>query len=442
MQVISLFSGIGGFEDAAQQLGWDNVVSCEINKFGKYVLEGHWPNQYHHDDIHTLNYETIKEKSNWDPTKPTIIVGGFPCQPYSTAGKRLGKNDERHLWPEMLRLISEIKPDFVVGENVRGLLSWSDGLVFEEVCTDLESQGYEVWPYILPAAGVGAPHRRDRIWFIAHRASSRREHGQIHEGWSVKAPRCGDVSNEFSDTSESRVAAHTNSNGIQHRGPAEDRPAPGESESQGDKWERLWAITWGTSEQRAIANTEHNGLEYPTERGIEGELSQESRGKGIRCSPIYVKSIAAISIRGTSPNPGSNGSFQGKREGSPELNNENAQTRRVSTHTYGEGLQRRRRGTEHAGRGESGIIRVGTWDNFPTQSPLRNGDDGFRTESLRQRLREDSMGHLSEKEIDQIISSATTQWANETIKAGGNAIVPQVAINIFKSIQLLINENT
>ena len=168
MQVISLFSGIGGFELAAEWAGWTNIASCEINPFGRRVLEYYWPDAYHHDDIHTLTYETIKEKSKWDESKATIIVGGFPCQPYSTAGKRLGKNDDRHLWPKMLRIIREIKPAWVVGENVFGLVNWSGGLVFEEVQADLEAEGYEVQPYVLPAASVGAPHRRDRVWFVAH----------------------------------------------------------------------------------------------------------------------------------------------------------------------------------------------------------------------------------------------------------------------------------
>lgn len=97
-----------------------------------------------------------------------LLTGGFPCQPYSTAGKRLGKEDDRHLWPEMLRAVREIRPAWVVGENVRGLTNWNGGVVFDEVQADLEAEGYEVLPFLLPAAGVGAPHRRQRIWFIAY----------------------------------------------------------------------------------------------------------------------------------------------------------------------------------------------------------------------------------------------------------------------------------
>ena len=170
---ISLFSGIGGFDLAAEWMGWTNIASCEINDFGNKILEYYWPDAYHHRDIHTLNYALINDHltKRYGPTWPTndiILTGGFPCQPYSVAGKRLGKEDDRHLWPEMLRVISEVKPTFIVGENVGGLLSWSGGMVFDEVRADLESQGYEVAVYLLPAAGVNAPHKRERVWIIAN----------------------------------------------------------------------------------------------------------------------------------------------------------------------------------------------------------------------------------------------------------------------------------
>ena len=174
MKHISLFSGIGGFDLAAQWAGWDNLASCEINPFGRRHLAYYWPEAYHHDDIKTLTGEIIEHeaKKRYGPdwrADGVILSGGFPCQPYSLAGKRLGKEDERHLWPEMLRVIREIKPDWIVGENVFGLVNWSDGLVFNEVQTDLEAAGYEVQAYVLPACAADAPHRRDRVWIVAHR---------------------------------------------------------------------------------------------------------------------------------------------------------------------------------------------------------------------------------------------------------------------------------
>ena len=164
-----MFSGIGGLDLAAEWMGWENVFHCEWNEFGKQVLQYYWPNAISYDDITKTDFSIHRGTID-------ILTGGFPCQPYSTAGKRLGKEDERHLWPEMLRAIREIQPHWVVGENVRGIINWNGGLVFEEVQADLEAAGYEVQPFVLPAAGVGAPHERYRTWFIAYSASvGRRE---------------------------------------------------------------------------------------------------------------------------------------------------------------------------------------------------------------------------------------------------------------------------
>jgi len=157
----SLFSGIGGFDLAAEWCGWENVFHCEWNTFGQKVLKHHFPKSISYNDITKTDFSIHRGAID-------IISGGFPCQPYSNAGKRLGKEDERHLWPQMLRAIREIQPSWVVGENVRGLTNWNGGLVFDEVQTDLEDQGYEVLPFLLPACSVNAPHRRDRIWFIAY----------------------------------------------------------------------------------------------------------------------------------------------------------------------------------------------------------------------------------------------------------------------------------
>jgi len=170
MNHASLFSGIGGFDLAAERMGWENMFHCEWNPFGKKVLNYYWPKAISYDDITKTDFTIHRGKID-------ILTGGFPCQPYSTAGKRLGKEDDRHLWPEMLRAIREIKPKFIVGENVSGLLSWNGGLVFNEVQTDLEAQGYEVQPVLLPACSVNAPHRRDRIWFVAYSRSERCHNG-------------------------------------------------------------------------------------------------------------------------------------------------------------------------------------------------------------------------------------------------------------------------
>jgi len=162
----SLFSGIGGFDLAAEWMGWENKFHCEWNEFGQKVLKHYWPEAESFHDITKTDFTKYANRID-------ILTGGFPCQPYSMAGKRKGKEDERHLWPEMLRCIREVKPRWVVGENVLGLVNWSGGLVFHEVQSDLESEGYEVFPYVLPAASINASHRRDRIFFIAHSNNNR-----------------------------------------------------------------------------------------------------------------------------------------------------------------------------------------------------------------------------------------------------------------------------
>ena len=164
----SLFSGIGGFDLAAEWMGWQNVFNCEIDPFCRKILAYHFPNTKQYDDVKTTDF-TI-HRGHID-----VLTGGFPCQPFSQAGKRKGTDDNRYLWPEMLRAIREIAPRWVVGENVFGIVNWSDGMVFEQVQSDLENEGYEVQSFIIPACAVDAPHRRNRVWFIAYRCNARVE---------------------------------------------------------------------------------------------------------------------------------------------------------------------------------------------------------------------------------------------------------------------------
>jgi len=172
----SLFSGIGGFDLASEWMGWKNIFHCEWNPFGQKVLKHYWPNAKSYEDICTTDFTVHRGQVD-------IITGGFPCQPYSLAGKRKGKEDERHLWPQMLRTIREVAPSWVVGENVFGLVNWNGGLVFHEVQSDLEAEGYEVFPFLLPACSVNAPHRRDRIWFVAHANNESRDSKTTDRKW-------------------------------------------------------------------------------------------------------------------------------------------------------------------------------------------------------------------------------------------------------------------
>ena len=209
----SLFSGIGGFDLAAEWMGWENVFHCERDEFCSRVLKYHFPRSISYGDIKQTDFSVHRGEID-------IISGGFPCQPYSGAGKRLGKEDDRHLWPEMLRAIREVAPRFVVGENVRGLLNWNGGVVLDEIYADLEAEGYEVGTFVLPAIGVDAPHKRDRVWIVAYsdnnrhnakRGKEEKKRGVQGNDWQEMGAR------QFDRTSVSSTTADTNNARLQGR---------------------------------------------------------------------------------------------------------------------------------------------------------------------------------------------------------------------------------
>lgn len=302
MKHLGLFEGIGGFSLAARWAGWETVAWCEWNEFCQKVLNYHFPKAIGHGDITTTDFTGYSGRID-------VLTGGFPCQPYSLAGKRLGKKDNRHLWPEMLRAIREIKPKWVVGENVYGLVNWNGGLVFEEVQADLEAEGYEVQAVILPACSVGAPHRRDRVWFIAHSMQVQRER-EIRGLESKFVASC-----EF-----------------------------------------------------AIAYTKCEGL----------ERRNRSR-KSIRPKSGSEKVVA---------DSNSNQRCQGRMY----------EIRRIQTERH---------------FSPCSAWAMGNWQNFPTQPPLCSRNDGLST---------------------RLAGITFSRHRRESIQAYGNAIVPQVAYQIFQTI--------
>ena len=164
LKVLDLFSGIGGFSLGLERTGFFQTVAfCEQDKYCQEVLQKHWKEVKIYDDIKKLEGKEIQDRHG----RIDICTGGVPCQPFSVAGKQNGTNDDRYLWPDMFRIIEQLEPTFVIIENVKGLINIQDGMVFETVCTNLEDEGYEVQAFNIPAAGVGAPHRRERIWIIA-----------------------------------------------------------------------------------------------------------------------------------------------------------------------------------------------------------------------------------------------------------------------------------
>ena len=332
----SLFSGIGGFDLAAEWMGWNNIFHCEWMPFPRKVLNYHFPKSISYEDITKTNFTV--HKGNID-----ILTGGFPCQPYSQAGKRLGKEDSRHLWPEMLRAIKEIEPTYIVGENVRGLTNWNGGVVFNEVCTDLEDCGYEVQPVLLPACAVGAPHRRDRIWFVAYsnsisnRRKSNKQSDSHQQGWS----------------------------------------------SQTDKRE------WDNREQQSICDS--TGQRIDSNSNINGLNGCNSENE-------------------INSSEGRFNAFNDINEINQSENVTNSNEERLQCSMENGKLERGERFTK--------CYKHNMWDSFPTQSPICGRNDGIPIE------------------LDNITFS---KWRQESIKGYGNAIVPQVTYQIFKTIQQLEN---
>ena len=183
MRLLDLFSGIGGFSYAAEKLvgGFKTVAFCEQDKFCQQVLRKHWSNVPIYDDVRTIDATRL---GNID-----IVAGGFPCQAVSQAGLQKATEDDRWLWDEMLRIIQDCKPKWVIGENVVGLININEGILFEQVQTDLEKEGYSVQSVVIPAASKNAPHRRDRVWIIAHSNINSQSNESVNEKW------LGDVSN-------------------------------------------------------------------------------------------------------------------------------------------------------------------------------------------------------------------------------------------------------
>jgi DNA (cytosine-5)-methyltransferase 1 len=212
IQVLDLFSGIGGFSLGLERAGFETVAFCEIDKYCRLVLQKHWKDIKIYSDVREIKKERLE--AHGIPS-PDVITGGFPCQPFSVAGRRQGTGDNRYLWPEMFRIIKEFKPLWIIAENVRGIINIQDGVVFEGVHADLESQNYETQTFIIPAAGVGAPHRRDRVWVVANSRrtirgeQSSRNKESIGSGTSQKTERTFDRDSITGSSEREKIMANS-----------------------------------------------------------------------------------------------------------------------------------------------------------------------------------------------------------------------------------------
>jgi DNA (cytosine-5)-methyltransferase 1 len=382
----SLFSGFDAPSVAASWMGWENAFHCEINDFCNEILKYWFPNSEHYEDI------TKTDFSQWRG-RIDILTGGFPCQPFSVAGQRKGADDNRYLWPHMLRAIREIRPTWVIGENVAGILTMvqpgeetemgsqtsifgednrkrvllRQEYVVETICKDLEREGYSVQPMLIPACAVGAPHRRDRVWFVAHCSDARIEKMQRERTDGV-------LSNG--------IATYTNGNGHLSCKPSGKTEECWRSNfPQPEKWRNTSEWVDGLSGlSQDVADSQCTGS---------GQIHEEVQPEkpdgdcvdcnGSKRNVTYSNSKRLEELK--------------HQQRSMGEKNKRKQTRRIND----DYLQ-------------------SNWANFPTQSPVCRGNDGLPFD----------VGDLT---------IPFTKWRQESVKGYGNAIVPQVIFEIFKAIE-------
>lgn len=398
MRHASLFSGIGGPEIAAAMMGWENVFHCEINPFGRAALEYWFPESDSYEDITTTEF--TKYRGGVD-----IITGGFPCQPFSAAGKRGGAEDDRYLWPEMLRVIEEVRPAWVVGENVDGILSMVESprdvevgrgpslfgegyavyerrerFTVERVCGDLERAGYSVQPVRIPACAVGAPHRRNRVFFIAHLDEIAVGDGCRNREYE-KQERFGDIW----DSCTGNIKRICDTERV-------DVTIPGDARLSATGAGEPAAGTTGS-------HTRHDERFAPdTDSGRRGEVHEllqprQPDGKEF-VSNGGERSLADSVIKrpSTAAETGLHGTEERERKN-------------IST-------------IQHP---DYARLEKARWDGFPSVSPVHRGNDGI------------PIG------LDNL-SIPFNRWREESIKAYGNAIVPQVMYEIFRAIEVAEKE--
>ena len=398
----SVFSGIGGPEVAATMLGWENLFHCEINPFGRQVLDYWYPNSKSYEDITTTDFTEWRGRVD-------VLTGGFPCQPFSYAGRRRGAEDDRYLWPSMYRAIDEIQPTWVVAENVAGILTMveqgevskvagsatlfdafddlrgryelRETFTLQRICTDLESHGYAVQPVLVPACAVGAPHRRDRVFIVGHL---------------------------------------TNTNGT--RQSASDKPSGRTRQTMdGERSCQSFDGTERPCTLRPIADTDNDGscrregndgqgrsLHPDTERNA----SSESERHRLQREPRTIGK--AEHVADTIPEDSMHSGFvHGQHEVEGHQRNE---------WDISAGGSERLRGIASRFEDTEAIAGIGRWQNFPSVSPVHRGNDGLPFD------------------VDRLTLSFG-KWRTEALKAYGNAIVPQVMYEIFRAIEIVEQQN-
>lgn len=419
----SLFSGFGAADLAATWMGWDNAFWCEIEDFPRTVLSYWFPKSKGYGNIKETDFTAWQGKID-------VLTGGFPCQPFSVAGQRKGASDDRYLWPEMLRAIREIRPTWIIGENVGGITSMvqpgseitmesqaslfeaadketllEQEYVVETVCRSLEQEGYSVQSVVIPACAIGAPHRRDRIWFIAYRADAgvknvqQERENRIYGFASVTHSHGKRCDNRCNNRKKRQVYNN------KERDSTEDKP----------EWAERKCRTCETGS--AITDTQCTGSGQ-IQQEIQSEQSDgdcidsvgNERDATNTNGQMLQKRLKARRWQNTEEiRTGlDNGTerFSGLRY-APYTKNMRFQECYISSFREETGFNSR---PHHEARRD--------WQDFPTQSPICRGNDGLPFDVVR-------------------LTIPFNKWRDGSVKGYGNAIVPQVIYEIFKAIETI-----
>ncbi len=401
MNHASLFSGIGGAEVAASMMGWQNLFHCEIQEFPRKVLDYWFPNSESYEDITKTDFTKWHGKVN-------VLTGGFPCQPFSLAGRRKGADDNRYLWPQMLRAIRQIHPTWVVGENVNGIKTMVESCqvtqmgrtdyLFEEnhlyreesrftldkICADLEAEGYSVQPIVIPACAIGAPHRRDRVWIIAHTQCD----GHSPQGHGNQRARAK-KSKEGQDRPQPRSRRHGSGTTPSYAHGTRQRRRKNKQEPF-TECSRTPNLGTRRSKRLASHTLQHRSHEVHQDHQSQFPDGARSNSLGGQWSSSYSYGNGSKTLQ-----PGEETERTGcKRDVQPK--------ERSTSPEWTDRLSR--------------LQQSGRWRNFPTQSPVCRGNDGIPFD------------------VDSLTISFP-KWRQESIKAYGNAWVPQVAYEIFRAIE-------
>lgn len=407
----SLFSGFDAPSVAASWMGWKNAFHCEINPFCNDILKYWFPNSEHYEDI------TKTDFSQWRG-RIDILTGGFPCQPFSLAGQRKGADDNRYLWPHMLRAIREIRPAWVIGENVAGILTMvqpgketevgsqtslfgednrkrillRQEYVVETICKDLERERYSVQPLLIPACAVGAPHRRDRVWFVARLITDtacRGSGGTPHESCCENERQNGYKTQQPFVRGCVRASSHSDGERCNNRS---------------DNWKEQ-PICY--DQKRYSEENQSERTERKRRTCENGSVASDSQCSG---SGQIQQKIQSKQSDGNSFDR--NGSeWDVTYSDTPRLS-----ALRLPSNTETEGWKDENGQPLQSSSNARGTLLTDWWQNFPTQSPVCRGNDGvpFNVDNL---------------------TIPFTKWRQESIKGYGNAIVPQVILEIFKAIE-------